>query len=54
LDKKDFVDVIVKDLWSSGLINKDGTHTTMSAGGTVASRITDSGKQFLAFITAPE
>lgn len=51
-DRRDFYDLIAKDLWLAGLLNTDGMHAMMSAGGAAASRTTDIGKQFLRFVTA--
>ena len=50
-DRRDFYDLIAKDLWHAGLLNTDGLHAMMSAGGAAASRTTEIGKQFLRFIT---
>ncbi len=50
-DRRDFYDLIAKDLWLTGLLNTDGLHAMMSAGGAAASRTTDIGKQFLRFVT---
>ena len=50
-DRRDFYDLVAKDLYHAGLLNTDGLHATMSAGGIAAGRTTDLGKQFLRFIT---
>jgi hypothetical protein len=49
-DRRDFYDLVAKDLWLAGLLNTDGLHAMMYAGGAAASRTTDLGKQFLRFI----
>ena len=48
-----FYDLIVKDLWACGLMNTDGLHAMMTAGGIEASRTSDLGKQFLNFVSDP-
>ncbi len=48
-----FNDLIVKDLYSTGLLNVDSLYAIMSGGGSMAGRSTDLGKQFLNFITRP-
>ena len=51
-NKREFYDQIVKELFSNGMLNSDTfLHTTMTDQGMFASRTTDMGKQFLAFIT---
>lgn len=50
--QRKFYDQIVKELFSDGLLNSDTfMHTTMTDQGMFASRTTDMGKQFLAFIS---
>lgn len=50
-DRQGFYDLIAKGLWLAGLLNTDGLHAVMSAGGAAASRTTDIGKLFLRFVT---
>ncbi len=51
-NKRNFYDQIVKELFSDGLLNSDTfLHTTMTEQGMFASRTTEMGKAFLAFIT---
>ena len=50
---RDFHDQIVKDLYSKGLMNIESLHTTMTKQGMFAPRITDTGRQFITFITLP-
>lgn len=54
-DRRGFYDQIVKDLYSDGLISSDSfLHTTMTDHGMFASRTTEMGKVFLAFISFDE
>jgi hypothetical protein len=51
-NKRAFYDQIVKELFSNGMLDSDTfLHTTMTDQGMFASRTTEMGKQFLAFIT---
>ncbi|MDD5189149.1 MAG: hypothetical protein PHF57_13165 [Methanoregula sp.] len=51
-NRREFYDQIVKELYSNGLLNSDTfLHTTMTDQGMFASRTTEMGKKFLAFIT---
>lgn len=49
-DRRDFYDLVAKDLHHAGLLNTDGLHAVMTAGGIAAGRTTDLGKQFLRFV----
>ena len=49
-DKREFYDLINKDLYNSGLMNTDSFHTTMSSNGLMQKRSTGFGAQFLKFI----
>jgi hypothetical protein len=51
--RRNLYDLIWKDLYSRGLVNTDGLHTTMTGGGIVAQRTTELGKGFIAFIKNP-
>ena len=51
--RRDFYDLIVKDLFATGLLNTESLHGTMTEQGMFASRTTAIGKQFLHFITDP-
>ena len=53
-NERTLYDQIWKDLYQRGLVNTDGLHTTMSAGGLRASRVSDMGGKFLAFIQMPK
>ena len=48
--QRSLYDQIWRDLYSSGLVNTDGLHTTMSANGLAAKRTTAMGDTFLRFI----
>ena len=52
--QRSLYDKIVTDLYSSGLIGLDSLHVVMSGGGSLSSRSTALGKQFLGFITKPK
>jgi hypothetical protein len=51
--RRDFYDLIVKDLFNRGLMNTESLHGMMTEQGMYASRTTKMGKQFLKFITSP-
>jgi len=51
--KPQLYDIFVKDLYSRGLLSTDSLHTTVTGEGMLASRTTDIGKQFIAFVTSP-
>ena len=51
--KRQLYDIFVKDLYSRGLLSTDSLHTTVTGEGMLASRTTDIGKQFIAFVTSP-
>lgn len=53
-NERAFYDQIWKDLYLKGLVNAEGLHTTMSESGLLASRTTDMGKKFLAYISEDE
>lgn len=48
---RDLYDQFWRDLYSRGLVNTDGLHTTMSGGGLGQKRTTSIGDQFLRFIS---
>jgi hypothetical protein len=48
-----FNDLIVKDLYSTGLLGVETLYTMMSGSGLLAGRSTDIGKKFINFITQP-
>jgi hypothetical protein len=52
-NKREFYDLIAKDLWNNGLLNTDGLHGMMSDQGLKGRRTSEIGKKFLGFITAP-
>jgi hypothetical protein len=47
-------DQIWKDLYQRGLVNTEGLHAMMTGNGLTASRVSDFGERFLAFIRTPE
>jgi len=49
--KEAYVDRIVKELYSDGLMNTENLNCTMTSSGMVASRVSDIGKDFIKFIT---
>lgn len=49
--KEAYVDRIVKELYSDGLMNTENLNCTMTSSGMVASRVSDIGKDFINFIT---
>ena len=49
--RRELYDQFWKDLYSRGLVNTDGLHTTMSGGGLGQKRTTGLGDQFLSFIS---
>lgn len=51
--KRQLYDIFVKDLYSRGLLSTDSLHITVTGEGILASRTTDIGKQFIAFVTSP-
>jgi hypothetical protein len=52
--RRDIYDQFWKDLYSRGLVNTDGLHTTMSGSGLGQKRTTNLGDQFLKFISESE
>lgn len=51
--RRDLYDQLWKDLFSRGLVNTDGLHTTMSGSGLTSKRTTGLGDAFLQFISEP-
>jgi hypothetical protein len=51
--KREFYDLLVKDLFSRGLMNTDSLHTTVTGRGMLDSHTTAMGQQFISFITSP-
>ena len=51
--RREFYDLLVKDLNSRGLLLTDQLHTTVTEQGMRASLTTGYGSQFIAFITSP-
>lgn len=52
--KREFYDKIVKDLYSQGMMSIESLHGMMTFNGMIASRTTNLGNQFLAFIREPK
>lgn len=50
-EKEKYVDKIVKELYSDGLMTTESLNTTMSASGMVACRTSEMGNDFIRFIT---
>lgn len=50
-DNNELLDIIWKDIYSAGFINTSDFNTSMSGDGTLSSRTTTIGKEFLNFIT---
>ena len=50
-DKEAYVDRIVKELYSDGLLNTENLNCTMTSSGMVASRVSEIGEKFIDFIT---
>lgn len=53
-EKEKYVDKIVKELYSDGLMTTESLNTMMTADGMVASRTSEIGKDFIRFITTKE
>lgn len=51
--RRDFYDLLGKDLYSRGLVNNANFHITGTGSGLAQSKTTAMGKQFLAFIKSP-
>lgn len=51
--RREFYDLIIKELYTKGLLNIDSVHTMMTSSGVFASRTTDFGTQFIKYITKP-
>lgn len=49
--KEAYVDKIVKELYSDGLMNTDNLNCTMTSSGMLASRVSKIGQDFINFIT---
>lgn len=52
--RRDLYDQLWKDLYTRGLVNTDGMHTTMTGNGLGQKRTTALGDAFLGFISEPE
>ncbi|QWU17379.1 hypothetical protein [Paenibacillus sophorae] len=52
--RRDFYDVIIKDLNTQGLIGIDSLHIMMTGSGVMAPRTTTFGNQFLTYISFPQ
>lgn len=52
--RREFYDQLWADLYSRGLVNTNGLHTTMTGNGLVSKRTTELGDEFLRFISHPE
>jgi len=52
--RRDFYDLLWRDLHLKGLVNTDSLHVMMTASGSMAKRTTDLGDRFLSFIEGPE
>ncbi|WP_455794277.1 hypothetical protein [Clostridium butyricum] len=50
-DDKEYMNKLVKDLYSNGLINIESLNTSMTESGMYASRTTKFGKEFISFIS---
>jgi len=50
-DDKEYMNKLVKDLYSNGLINTESLNTSMTESGMYASRTTKFGKEFISFIS---
>lgn len=50
-DADALVNKIVKELYTDGLMSTDQLNVTMTGGGMVSSRVTELGRQFIAFLT---
>lgn len=51
--KKEFYNIIVKDLYNNGLLGVESLNGSMTESGTMAPRNTEFGNLFLSYITAP-
>ncbi len=51
--RRAFYDLIWKDLYSSGLVEGDSLHVTMTGSGMIAKRTTEFGDGFVTFISEP-
>lgn len=51
--RKDFYDLVVKDLSDKGLMEGQSLHVMMTGPGAIASRTSQIGKRFLSFISSP-
>lgn len=53
VERRDFYDHIIKDLYLKGLSSTENVHVMMTSDGLSARRTTDLGSQFLSFIKSP-
>ncbi|NRT88905.1 hypothetical protein [Clostridium beijerinckii] len=51
--KKEFYNLIIKDLYNKGLLNIESLHTMMTENGIFASRTTQFGNEFINYISSP-
>lgn len=51
--RREFYDLIIKDLHDKGLLNTESMHTMMTANGVFASRTTNLGMEFIKYISEP-
>jgi hypothetical protein len=51
--RRGFYDLLLKDLYSKGLINTESLHVMMTGSGLLNSRTTNFGRRFISFITTP-
>ncbi|MHB8050496.1 MAG: hypothetical protein ACYDHQ_04660 [Coriobacteriia bacterium] len=52
-DRRDVYDFLWQDLYQRRLVNTDSLHGSMTSSGMVASRVSEVGRQFLAYISKP-
>ncbi|WDC83375.1 hypothetical protein PL321_11490 [Caloramator sp. mosi_1] len=52
--KRNFYDIIIKDLYSKGLLELESLHTTMTESGALTSRTTEIGNKFITYISIPK
>lgn len=52
-NRRDFYDLLVRDLHARSLLTTDSLHGTMTGSGAIARRSTDFGRSFLQFISEP-
>lgn len=51
--RRSFYDIIIKDLYSQGLLSTESLHVMMSGEGTTAKRTTDFGDLFISYVSSP-